>query len=306
MGRKPTPEPRLSRRGAVGAAAGLAFAGAAAAATGGTARAAERRGGARRFEGRSVLITGGTSGIGRAAAEAFAREGARVAFCGRRERLGRAVERTIRENGGEASYLRADVRDAEQVRSFVDRAVSRYGGPDIALNNAGVQRPFTDLHEVTVEEWDDVAGTNVRGVFLAMKYQIPPMRAAGGGVILVTGSSNQFATRNGLGSYTAAKNGVTGLVQAAALENAAHGIRVVAIAPGMTDTEMLDAHRPAGLSDEEWARTKAAFAEQGVAGLKRMAEPEEIAAAALALASDAFSFQTGTSVPVDGGQLAAL
>ncbi|ONK11728.1 SDR family oxidoreductase [Streptomyces sp. MP131-18] len=294
----------MSRRSAVGAAAGLAFGGTAAMA--GTARAADRDGGGERFRGKSVLITGATSGIGRAAAIAFAREGAEVAFCGRRERLGRAVEREIRESGGEATYLKADVRRPRDVRSFVERAVARYGGPDIALNNAGIQLPFTDLHEVSIEEWDDVASTNIRGVFLAMKYQIPYMREAGGGVILVTGSTNQFATRTGLASYTAAKNGVTGLVQAAALENATHNIRVVAVAPGMTDTEMLDAHRPEGISDEEWRLTKAAFAEQGVDAMKRMAEPEEIAAAALALASDAFAFQTGTSVPVDGGQLAGL
>ncbi|WP_062212240.1 SDR family NAD(P)-dependent oxidoreductase [Streptomyces sp. NBRC 109706] len=294
-----------SRRLAMGAAAGLAVG---AAAMAGTARAEDRegRGRAGRFEGRSVVITGATSGIGRAAAVAFAREGAKVAFCGRRTELGRAVEREIRAAGGEATFVEADVRRPDDVRSFVDRAVDRYGGPDIALNNAGIQLPFTDLHEVTVEEWDDVATTNIRGVFLALKYQIPHMRAAGGGVILITGSSNQFATRNGLGSYTAAKNGVTGLVQAAALENAAHGIRVVAVAPGMTDTEMLDVHRPDGLSDEEWVATKALFAEQGVDALKRMAAPEEIAAAALALASDAFSYQTGTTISVDGGQLAGL
>ncbi|MDQ0389992.1 NAD(P)-dependent dehydrogenase (short-subunit alcohol dehydrogenase family) [Streptomyces sp. DSM 42143] len=97
-------------------------------------------------------------------------------------------------------------------------------------------KPFTDLHEVTVEEWDDVVSTNTRGVFLALKYEILHMRRLGGGVILVTGSTNQWATRTGLGSYTASKNALTGLVQAAALENAGHGIRVVALSPGMTDT----------------------------------------------------------------------
>ncbi|MEV5887102.1 SDR family oxidoreductase [Streptomyces sp. NPDC052020] len=294
----------VSRRGVVGAAAaGLAWAGASGVAGAAGRRAVERSG---RYEGKTVLITGATSGIGRAAAIAFAAEGARVGFCGRRERLGRSVEAEIRAAGGEATYIRADVRRPDEVEDFVDRVVRTYGGLDVALNNAGIQKPFTDLHEVTVQEWDDVAHTNIRGLFLALKYEIPPMRRLGGGVILVTGSSNQYATRPGLGSYTAAKNGVSGLVQAAALENASYNIRVVALSPGMTDTPMLDVHRPAGLTDEQWQQEKARFAALGVDGFKRMARPEEMASAALALASPDFAFQTGASVLVDGGQLAGL
>jgi NAD(P)-dependent dehydrogenase (short-subunit alcohol dehydrogenase family) len=262
--------------------------------------------GSRRYAGKTVLITGATSGIGRAAAIAFAREGAKVGFCGRTVRLGREVEREIRSSGGEATYIRADVREPEQVKSFVDRVVEKYDGLDVALNNAGIQKAFTDLHEVSVEDWDDVSLTNARGVFLAMKYEIPHLRRRGGGVILVTGSSNQFQTRPGLSSYTASKNSVTGLVQAAAIENGPHNIRVVALAPGMTDTPMLEVHRPEGSSDDEWARMKADLGERGVDAFKRMARPEEIATAALGLASPDFAFQTGSTHLVDGGQLAGL
>lgn len=294
----------MNRRTVLGgaAAAGLAFA----ASNASAASAAPSVSNGRRYEGKTVLITGATKGIGRAAAIAFAREGAKVGFCGRTVGLGREVEREIRASGGEATYYRADVRQPEQVKSFVDRMVEKYDGLDVALNNAGIQKAFTELHEVSVEDWDDVSRTNARGIFLAMKYEIPHLRRRGGGVILVTGSSNQFQTRPGLASYTASKNSVTGLVQAAAIENGPHNIRVVALAPGITDTPMLDVHRPEGSSDAEWAQLKADAAKQSVDALKRMARPEEIASAAVALASSDFAFQTGSTQLLDGGQLAGL
>ncbi|MFF8196726.1 SDR family NAD(P)-dependent oxidoreductase [Streptomyces bobili] len=294
-----------------GAVAGLAMAAApTAAAAASTSAAAPGPGratsaGARRYQGKVVLVTGATSGIGRAAAIAFAREGAKVGFCGRREDLGRQVERQIRAAGGEATYIRADVRSPEQVESFVDTVARRYGRLDVALNNAGVQynKPLVNT---TIEEWDDTAHTNTRAVFLAIKYEIPHLIAAKGGVILVTGSSNEFATRPGLGAYAASKGGVSGLVRTAAVEHGKDNIRVVALSPGTTNTPMLDAHRPGGLTDAQWEAEKAKFGEANVDGLKRMARPEEMASAALALASSDLSFLTGTSVLVDGGALAGL
>jgi len=146
-----------------------------------------------RFQNKVVLITGATSGIGRAAAEQFASEGGKVAFCGRRENLGHEVESGIRSRGGEATYIRADVRDESQVKAFVDQTIHKYGRLDVAFNNAGItlEKP---LHEYSSAEWDDIIHTNLRGNFLAMKYEIPYMLANGGGNIVVTSSSNAIAT----------------------------------------------------------------------------------------------------------------
>jgi NAD(P)-dependent dehydrogenase (short-subunit alcohol dehydrogenase family) len=187
--------------------------------------------GRRRFEGKVVAITGATSGIGRAAALAFAVEGGKVAFCGRRTTLGQEVEHEIKSAGGQALYVKADVLVEEEVRAFIDRAVSTFGRLDVAFNNAGItiEKP---LHEYSAEEWDRVNNTNVRGVFLAMKYQIPHMLKAGGGTIVVTSSSNAIATQAKRSAYTASKRALVGLVQAAALDYALQGIRVNTLIPG--------------------------------------------------------------------------
>jgi NAD(P)-dependent dehydrogenase (short-subunit alcohol dehydrogenase family) len=258
----------------------------------------------RRFENKVVLITGGTSGIGAAAARMFAAEGGRVAFCGRRVERGQVVEREIRAFGGEASYICADVRVEADVRLFVDAAVTKYGGLDVCFNNAGItiEKP---LHELTLAEWDDVLNTDLRGNFLALKYELPVLKARGGGVIVVTSSSNALATTPKRSVYAAAKRGLVGLVQAAAQECYEDNIRINALIPGTTDTELV--RRAAGMMnapDAVWEAAAAAWAKINIPVAHRMARPEEIAAFALTLASNDFPYMTGAQMVIDGGKTA--
>jgi NAD(P)-dependent dehydrogenase (short-subunit alcohol dehydrogenase family) len=255
----------------------------------------------KRFADKVVMVTGGTSGIGKAAVEAFSREGASVAFCGRRELLGREIQDQVNRAGGKALYVRADVRDEKEVAAFVDRAVAAFGGVDIALNNAGItiEKP---LHEFALSEWDDVVNTNLRGVFLAMKYEIPRMIARGGGHILVTSSmvANYASAKRSV--YTATKAGLIGLVRSASLDYADNGIRVNAILPGTTDTPFI--RRAAGtdaMPDELWRVGAAQWGKANVRGLKRMATAEEIAAFAVAMSSPELTYMTGAALPADGG-----
>lgn len=259
--------------------------------------------GRRRFAGKVVLITGATSGIGRAAAIQFAAEGGKVAFCGRREDLGRELERQIRATNAEALYVRADVRIESDVRNFVERTIARYGRLDVAFNNAGItlEKP---LHEYTGGEWDDVTNTNLRGVFLSMKYEIPYMLAAGSGNIVITSSSNAIATTAKRSVYTATKRALVGLVQSAALDYIDRNIRINALIPGTTDTPLV--RRVAGMEhvpDAVWQIAATQWAKSHVP-IGRMATAEEVAAFALTLASDEHPFMTGAQMVLDGGKTA--
>jgi NAD(P)-dependent dehydrogenase (short-subunit alcohol dehydrogenase family) len=302
----------MTRRGAFGAVAGGAVVGVAAGLAGGlvirTPASPPPRpapsAGARRFVDKVVLITGGTSGIGRAAALAFASEGAKVAFCGRRQDFGRDVEHEIKAKGGEAMYIRADVLIESDLAGFVDATVRKYGRLDVAFNNAGMTIERS-LHEYSAAELDAVVHTNLRGVFFAMKYEIPHMLATGGGNIVVTSSSNAIATRERRSAYSASKRGLIGLVQAAALDYAPHGIRVNALVPGTTDTDLV--RGGAGMEhvpDALWHVAAGEWAKSHVPGFGRMATPAEIAQFALVLASDEHPYMTGAALVIDGGKTA--
>lgn len=260
--------------------------------------------GRRRFEGKSIVITGATSGIGRAAALQFAAEGGKVAFCGRRADLGAEVEREIRKAGGQALYVKADVLVEEDVAAFIVRAAETFGPPTVAFNNAGITIERS-LHEYSAADWDRVNNTNVRGVFLAMKYEIPHMLGAGGGAIVVTSSSNAVATQARRSAYTASKRALVGLVQSAALDYAAQGIRVNTLIPGTTDTPFL--RKAAGLEaipEPVWRVGLNQWLKNNAPPIARLATAEEVAAFALTLASDEHPFLTGAQMVIDGGKTA--
>ncbi|WP_043636462.1 SDR family NAD(P)-dependent oxidoreductase [Nonomuraea candida] len=254
---------------------------------------ADRRG---RFAGKVVLITGATSGIGQATAYEMARQGARVFFCGRREELGRRHERAIRDFGGEATYLRADVSKEADVRAFVSACVRVYGGIDIAFNNAGIESPrAAPLHEQTLEDFEQVWRTNAAGVFLAMKYELAHMVERRAGVIVNTASISAevgFAT---ISPYNASKHAVASLTKVAALEYAGKNIRINALAPGAVDTPMLRRAAEAfGMTYEQIAQDYP---------IKRIVQPQEMARVVMWLASEDASAVLGTDVDASGGYL---
>ena len=272
---------------AAGAAAVAATAGPAAAQA---TRPATRPAGGR-FAGKVALVTGGTGGIGRAAAEAFAREGAGVVFCGRREGLGRDVERAIRDAGGEATYVPCDVRDEGQVAALVARTVALYGGLDAAFNNAGVDKPPAPIAEMPTDAFDDQIATNLRGVFLSMKHELPHLVARGGAMVNNGSIGGRHAFPNIIG-YAASKAAVLHMTRCCAREYGGR-VRVNAVAPGAIETPMLERVR------RQWGVTTEELASAYPAG--RVGTPQEVADVVLWLCGESAGYVGGQVVGVDGG-----
>jgi len=249
------------------------------------------------FAGRVALVTGASRGIGAAAARAFAGAGAAVALAARDVEALEQLADEIGAGGGRALAVPTDVTDAEAVRRLVDTTVGTFGRLDVAFNNAGGGgRGKAPLAEIPVEDFDAVLDVNLRGVFLAMKYEIPAMLASGGGAIVNTSSTAGLAgAAAGISPYVSAKHGLQGLTKIAALDYAEHGVRVNAVAPGPILTDLL-----ASIGEEGRRRATQAVP------MRRLGRPEEVAAAAVWLCSEEAAFVTGATLAIDGGKLAGV
>ncbi|HEY4353604.1 MAG TPA: glucose 1-dehydrogenase [Paraburkholderia sp.] len=239
-----------------------------------------------------VLITGALTGIGRATALAFAREGHRIVVSGRRDEAGHALAAELRELGAEAEYLHADVRNEAEVRQLVEQTVARFGRLDIAVNNAGTEGESEPLVELTAANYESTFAVNVLGTLLALKYELRVMLVQGAGSIINLSSIAGHAGFACASVYAGTKHAVEGITKSAALEGAAAGVRVNAVAPGPIATEMLD--RFTGSDD-----AKAGFVASMPA--RRAGQPDEIAQTIVFLGSDRARYLTGQIVSVDGG-----
>jgi NAD(P)-dependent dehydrogenase (short-subunit alcohol dehydrogenase family) len=243
--------------------------------------------------GKVAIVTGASSGIGRAAALLFAREGARVVATARRQAELETLVDEIEQNGGEAVAVVGDVKAESAAVEAVDAARRRFGGLDIAFNNAGTIGELGPTLDMSTENWREVIEINLTSAFFSAKHQILAMLERGGGSLIFTSTFiGDTVGMPGMAAYAASKAGVIGLVKVLAVEHAAKGVRVNALLPGGTDTPM---GRAAAPTAEAQAFVRSLHA------LKRIASPEEIARSALYLASDASSFTTGTALLVDGG-----
>ncbi len=248
-----------------------------------------------RLKDKVALITGGTSGIGEATALLFAAEGAKVAITGRNEQRGAAVVGRMKERGGKALFLRADVSVADDCRRAIHETVRAFGRLDILFNNAGVFYPQTAL-ECSEREWDEQVDVNLKGTFLMSKFALPGMIAQRGGVIVNNSSGWGIVGGDHAVAYCASKGGVVLMTKAMAIDHGAQGIRVNCVCPGDVETPMLPLD--AKMRGLKWEDYIAGCASRP---LGRVGTVEEIAKAVLFLASDDSSFMTGAALVVDGG-----
>lgn len=243
--------------------------------------------------GKVALVTGAGRGLGRACAQIFAREGAKVVVAEINPETGEETAGMIRNAGGDAFAIRADIARSEDVQAMVRAAVDRFGGLDCAINNAVLDIRRQPLAEISEDDWDRALAVNITGAFLCMKYEIRAMIERGGGAIVNIGSGNEHTAMPGLSWYLGAKQAAYGMTKVAALDYGAQGIRVAAVGPGPMWTPAL----------RETAASRPGHLDAHIAHvpLRRIAEPEEIAEAAVWLCSPAASYVTGHAMSVDGG-----
>jgi NAD(P)-dependent dehydrogenase (short-subunit alcohol dehydrogenase family) len=246
-----------------------------------------------RLEGKVAIITGAGSGIGREAALLFAREGAKVVVSDYVSEAGEETVRQIKESGGEAIFIKTDVSKASDAERMVEKTIEEYGKLDILHNNAGILGKVAFVGDATEDDWDRVISVNLKGVFLCSKYAVREMVKQGGGVIVSTASSMGLVGLPGNTAYSAAKGGVIQFTKTMALEYASSNVRVNCICAGWIDTPM---NEKLGERITNWILKETPMGRWG--------RPEEIAQAALYLASDESSFVTGTALVVDGGWVA--
>jgi NAD(P)-dependent dehydrogenase (short-subunit alcohol dehydrogenase family) len=242
------------------------------------------------FDGQVALVTGAGSGMGAATARAFGRAGAALVLVDRDARKLEAVTGDLTAAGAQAIAFVGDVSDEALAQAAVAGAVAAFGRLDMAYNNAGILGPMCPMSQETAEGYDEVQAVNLRGVWTFMKHELRQMRAQGGGAIVNCSSLGGLVGLPGRAAYHASKHGVIGLTKCAAMDNAAHGVRVNAVCPGCIDTPMGEAIDPAAMSS---------FLKEQPIG--RMGRAEEVAAAVLWLCSPGASFVLGVALPVDGG-----
>jgi len=250
------------------------------------------------FSGQVALVTGAAGGIGRAVALALGQVGAKVLLVDIAKDAGLHTQSLIKDVGGEAMFVQADVSDPEQVQNYVNSAMQTWGRIDIFMNNAAWQGEIHSLVDYPLDVFEKVMNINVRGVFLGLKYVLPIMIQQGKGAVVNTASLGSFLATRKLGPYTASKHAVMGLTKTAALEVARKGIRVNAVCPGPVDTEMLreiEASQATGSTEQLRAQRTASIPDG------RYADPAEVANLMIYLASDLSSHITGQGIQINGG-----